>query len=59
MLDSLPDIARRAVSNPSHSALSGKDGMVTVSPYDRPVSFFKRPASAVSRLWLRATKIKS
>src|SRR6267378_2935494 len=45
-LESLALMVRRAASNRSHSALSGRDGMVTVSPWSRPASAASTVSSA-------------
>src|ERR1700730_8152502 len=45
-LDSLAEIAWRAASNRSHAALSGRDGMVTISPWSRPASAASTVSSA-------------
>jgi hypothetical protein len=59
-LESLPDMARRDASKRSHSALSGSDGMVTVSPWSRPARAASTKSSAditiaagSSLLWCR------
>ena len=45
-LESLPDMVRRDVSKRSHSALSGSDAMVTVSPWSRPARAASTKSSA-------------
>src|SRR5262249_59782447 len=45
-LESLPDIARRAASYRSQSALSASEGMVTTSPWSRPASAASTMSSA-------------